>query len=63
MSDAIGKMAEKASEVTVASGKGVEQNEQGTTLRERASDEPPNPKKRMFEENTIGQEQNLRDEI
>ncbi|KAL8975496.1 MAG: hypothetical protein Q9197_000286 [Variospora fuerteventurae] len=63
MSDAIGKMAEKASEVTVASGKGVEQKEQGTTLRERASDEPPNPKKRMFEENTIGQEQNLRDEL
>ncbi|KAL8656132.1 MAG: hypothetical protein Q9210_000458 [Variospora velana] len=63
MSGAVAKMTEKASEVTVASGKGVEQNEQGTTLRERASDEPPNPKKRMFEENTIGQEQNLRDEL
>ncbi|KAL9014927.1 MAG: hypothetical protein Q9173_000432 [Seirophora scorigena] len=50
MSDIVAEMAEKASEVGVSSGTGMEQNEQGTTLRERGSDEPPNPKKRMLEE-------------
>ncbi|KAL8961515.1 MAG: hypothetical protein Q9193_001936 [Seirophora villosa] len=63
MSDTVAEMAEKASEVGVSSGTGMEQNEQGTTLRERGSDEPPNPKKRMFEEKTVSQEQNLRDEL
>ena len=52
-SEEVGKMAEasqKAEEVKVESAPSGEPAPQGTVLRERRSDEVPNPKKRMWEE-------------
>ena len=53
LSDQVGKMAEQTQKEehtqpeNIATAKG---ERQGTVLRERREDEPPNPKKRMFEE-------------
>lgn len=64
MSDTVGEIAEKVTEVTSESYSGAQQSEQTTTLRERGPDERPNPKKRMWEENTAAQEENRpRDEL
>lgn len=64
MSDEVGEMAEKTSEKTSTRNSATEQSDQGTTLRERRTDEPPNPRKRMWEENTVTQEaQRPRDEL
>ena len=65
MSEKIGTMAEKSSQ-TNKTGEGLsKQDDKGTTLRERQNDEPPNPKKRMWEENTDseGRSSTLRDEL
>lgn len=48
LSDTVGEMAEK--------GSASDHTDQGTVLRERGTDEPPNPKKRMWEEPTATQE-------
>lgn len=53
----VGKMAEsKEGETQGKEGATNEatQERQGTVLRERSSEEPPNPKKRMWEENEQG---------
>ncbi|KAL8922081.1 MAG: hypothetical protein Q9208_005391 [Pyrenodesmia sp. 3 TL-2023] len=64
MSDTVGEMAERVSGVTSESNSGAQQSEQATTLRERGPDEPQNPKKRMWEENTAAQEESQpRDEL
>lgn len=64
MSDAVGEMAEKTSEARASSNAATEQPTQETTLRERGSDEPPNPKKRMWEENDTPQDESRqRDEL
>ncbi|KAL8944184.1 MAG: hypothetical protein Q9216_000608 [Gyalolechia sp. 2 TL-2023] len=68
MTVAVGEMAEKTSEKTfekTSSGNSAtEQSDEETTLRERRTDEPPNPKKRMWEENTVAQEEmRPRDEL
>ena len=53
LSNQVGEMAEKSQKEehtqpeNTATGEG---EQQGTVLRERRDDEPPNPKKRMFEE-------------
>ncbi|KAL8762685.1 MAG: hypothetical protein Q9184_001339 [Pyrenodesmia sp. 2 TL-2023] len=60
MSDTVGEMAEKVSGVTAESNSGAQQTDQATTLRERGPDEPPNPKKRMWDENTAAQEERRR---
>ncbi|KAL8914019.1 MAG: hypothetical protein Q9171_001270 [Xanthocarpia ochracea] len=63
MSDAVGEMAEKES-ATTSSGSSAEAEPQSTVLKERAPDEPPNPKKRMWEENTAAQgDSRPRDEL
>ncbi|KAL8842408.1 MAG: hypothetical protein Q9170_000536 [Blastenia crenularia] len=64
MSDSVGEMAEKTSESTMTSDSAAEQSDQGTVLRNRGADEPPNPKKRMWEENVVTQEASqARDEL
>jgi protein transport protein SEC20 len=74
LSEAIGKMAEDSRQqgkegANEASREGVESattgTQQGTVLRERRSDEPSNPKKRMWEENTdmAEQGQTVHDEL
>ncbi|KAL8999725.1 MAG: hypothetical protein Q9169_001542 [Polycauliona sp. 2 TL-2023] len=56
MSDAVGELAEKESK-TIASGTFTTgEGSQGAGLRDRAPDEPPNPKKRMWEENAASQD-------
>ncbi|KAL8862949.1 MAG: hypothetical protein Q9178_000891 [Gyalolechia marmorata] len=63
MSDTVGEMAEKESGTT-SSGSSAEAEPQGTVLQERTPDEPPNPKKRMWEENTAAQgDSRPRDEL
>lgn len=58
MSDTVGEMVEKTFEKT------IEESIQETTLRDRTTDEPPNPKKRMWEEYTPKKESNQpRDEL
>ncbi|KAL9604847.1 MAG: hypothetical protein Q9219_000295 [cf. Caloplaca sp. 3 TL-2023] len=60
LSETVGALAEKATEGTVANDSQSEE----TTLRERAADEPPNPKKRMWEEDASTQEASReRDEL
>lgn len=64
LSDTVGEMAEEASEVTSGSKTPAQHTDQATTLRDRRPDEPPNAKKRMWEENTVAQEEDrLRDEL
>ena len=66
--DQIGKIIDDGQgEGKTASGGSEQASEanQGTVLRERSEDERPNPKKRMFEEPTVGREQGerVRDEL
>lgn len=67
LSDQVGEMAEQSQkeEPTQPEDEAITEGEtQGTVLRERREDEPPNPKKRMWEEpiDRSGQEKQ-RDEL
>ncbi|MCJ1478936.1 hypothetical protein MMC13_007620 [Lambiella insularis] len=63
LSDQVGQMIEDSQEAAEPGHQG--QAEQGTVLRERTADEPPNPKKRMFEEPLapVEEEERARDEL
>ena len=50
LSEGVGKMAEASQNAEEAKVENSQPEPQGTMLRERTSDEPPNPKKRMWEE-------------
>jgi len=50
LSEQVGQMTEQSQQQQQASSVTSESASQGTVLRERSSDEPPNPKKRMWEE-------------
>lgn len=50
LSEQVGKMAEASQKAEEAKVESAQPEHQGTVLRERRSDEPPNPKKRMWEE-------------
>ena len=65
LSDQIGDMAESAQTATQSADTASTEDHQGTVLEERSSDEPPNPKKRMWEERTVEptQETRPRDEL
>lgn len=65
LSDEIGDMAESAQTATQSADTASTKDHQGTVLEERSSDEPPNPKKRMWEERTLEptQETRPRDEL
>ncbi|KAL8674053.1 MAG: hypothetical protein Q9168_001540 [Polycauliona sp. 1 TL-2023] len=64
MSDAVGKMAERDPEAVASGSSKTEQVSEETLLRERAPDEPTNPKKRMWEEDAAPQGgSRLRDEL
>ncbi|KAL8874224.1 MAG: hypothetical protein Q9174_000416 [Haloplaca sp. 1 TL-2023] len=56
VSKTVGEMAEKGSDATASSTSTSQQTDEGTILRERETDEPPNPKKRMWEEAVVAQE-------
>ncbi|KAL8973173.1 MAG: hypothetical protein Q9183_000136 [Haloplaca sp. 2 TL-2023] len=56
LSDAVGEMAQKGSDASKPGTSNSQKPEQGTVLRERGTDEPPNPKKRMWEEAVVAQE-------
>ena len=66
ISDQVGTMAEESRRQGELGAASSQQSEQGTVLRERTEDEPPNRKKRMWEENVEvpqqGEQQN-RDEL
>ncbi|KAI4223383.1 MAG: hypothetical protein L6R36_005471 [Xanthoria steineri] len=55
MSAAVGEMAEKDSGAISSGTLAAAEGSEGTILRERAPDEPPNPKKRAWEENAVHQ--------
>ncbi|KAL8807759.1 MAG: hypothetical protein Q9200_004558 [Gallowayella weberi] len=60
----VGELAMKTSETTSQTSSTSAPRTQATVLRERAPDEPPNPKKRMWEENIASQGDVLpRDEL
>ena len=60
LSDQVGKMAEASEKATET----AERASAKTTLMERSTDEPPNPKKRMWEDSTSGSAQvSHRDEL
>ena len=67
LSDQVGEMAEqsqKESRTQLENTANAEEEGQGTVLRERKEDEPPNPKKRMWEEPIDRSRQNApRDEL
>lgn len=68
LSDKIGQMVDDARQALPEQGQAAsqpEQEEQETVLRERRPDEPPNPKKRMFEGSPAEreQEERVRDEL
>ncbi|KAL9587099.1 MAG: hypothetical protein Q9212_000466 [Teloschistes hypoglaucus] len=64
LSEKVGEMAEKTSEAASSSHPTQGNSVQETVLRERESDEPPNPKKRMWEEDTSGKgDTRTRDEL
>lgn len=66
ISDQVGTMAEESRRQGESGDVPSQQNEQGTVLRERTKDEPPNRKKRMWEENVEVPkqgEQQKRDEL
>lgn len=65
LSDQIGDMAESAQTATQSADTASTKDVQGTVLEERSSGEPPNPKKRMWEERTLEptQETRPRDEL
>ena len=50
LSEQIGEMAEQSQQEQQAPSATAENASQGTVLRERGRDEPPNPKKRVWEE-------------
>ncbi|KAL8660979.1 MAG: hypothetical protein Q9202_006049 [Teloschistes flavicans] len=54
MLEKVGEMVGKTSEAASSSHPTQSSSVQETILRERESDEPPNPKKRMWEEDTSG---------
>ena len=61
--DKVGKMLDN-SEREADEQRKVGQTDEGTVLRERAADEPPNPKKRMFEEPPLHHDgERVRDEL
>lgn len=57
LTEEIGKMAEETQR------QAREGNEKGTVLRERTSEETPNPKKRVWEEPVDPSQQRPRDEL
>ena len=61
LSDEVGEMAEASKKATET----AETTSAETTLKERSADEPPNPKKRMWEDSTNGlsQASHPRDEL
>ena len=61
ISDQVGEIAKASEKVTER----AETTPAETTLKERSNDEPPNPKKRMWEDNTSGSTQTShpRDEL
>lgn len=67
--DEVGQMAEESRESSEQIGKATDEKvrepQQGTVLRERRSDEPPNPKKRMWQgdPNPPAQGDAVRDEL
>ncbi|CAL8575458.1 Protein transport protein sec20 [Xanthoria parietina] len=65
MSAAVGEMAEKDSGAISSGTLAAAEGSEGTVLRERAPDEPPNPKKRVWEENAAhqGDSSRPRDEL
>ena len=64
LSDAVGEMAQKGSDATTSGTSNSQKTDEGTVLRERETDEPPNPKKRMWEEAVVAQEgSGQRDEL
>ncbi|KAL8849440.1 MAG: hypothetical protein Q9221_005572 [Calogaya cf. arnoldii] len=64
MSDAVGEMAEKDSGTISSESSTSAVGPEGTVLKERAPDEPPNPKKRMWEEDAAPQgDSRPRDEL
>ena len=66
MSDQVAKSVEENKKEAEAAVKVGQHRDQGTVLRERGPDEPPNPKKRMWEENVEAEkyeEQRRRDEL
>ena len=64
LSEEVGKMAEASQKAEEAKVESSQPAPQGTVLRERRSDEPPNPKKRMWEEPAQRQEEaRQRDEL
>ena len=66
MSEQVGKMVEATQKAEEAKVESAQPEHQGTVLRERRSDEPPNPKKRMWEEPVQHQQQDegrQRDEL
>ncbi|KAI4263457.1 MAG: hypothetical protein L6R42_001400 [Xanthoria sp. 1 TBL-2021] len=65
MSAAVGEMAQKDSGTISSGSSAAAEGSEGTVLRERAPDELPNPKKRMWEENAApqGDSSRPRDEL
>ncbi|KAL8728613.1 MAG: hypothetical protein Q9166_005266 [cf. Caloplaca sp. 2 TL-2023] len=64
ISDEVGEMAQKTSETTSSSSSSTVRGNQGTVLRQRAPDEHPNPKKRMWKETAAVQgDSRPRDEL
>ncbi|KAL8694445.1 MAG: hypothetical protein Q9218_000937 [Villophora microphyllina] len=64
MSKTVGEIAEKSSDVASSSHLAPEHSAQETVLKEREPDELPNPKKRMWEEDTAGKgDTRVRDEL
>lgn len=65
MSAAVGEMAEKDSGTISSGSSAAAEGSEGTVLTERAPDEPPNPKKRMWDENAApqGDSSRPRDEL
>ena len=57
VSDEVGEMVEKSRNSNSQTEQAAEQTGSGTVLRERGTDEPPNPKKRMWEEPPSDQQQ------
>ena len=62
VSDKVGDMVEKSRSGSGRTQQTPEQSGSGTVLRERGTDEPPNPKKRMWEEPPPDQQQ-VHDEL
>lgn len=65
LTEKIGEMIDESQKEGKSVGNSEEASSEGTVLRERSSDEPPNPKKRMWEEplNPLQQSGRPRDEL